>query len=239
MEREAAIQARLKKPYIQVQRKSGDLTYGGDQGFFRGGMPGSVEERKNAMGCGVIAFSDLVLYLGNDGRVIPENRNYVNRINSEEEYKQYYNGIYDYMGGVSMKNGISGIKLAMRFNRLSRREGWQLHACWGLSAGKLYRRMKQMLALDLPVVLCIPMMLFKKDKGNGITFYLKKNGKMEKACTVSAHYVMVTGIFEENKEIFLELSSWGKKYYINWNEYDNLIHNHFLGTILGNILYIR
>ena len=92
---------------------------------------------------------------------------------------------------------------------------------------------------DIPVVLCVPMMLFKKDKKDGLSFYVKKNGKLEKACTVSAHYVMVTGLFKEKDEILLEISSWGKQYYVNWNEYENLIRTHFLGTILGNILYIR
>lgn len=240
MGRETSVQARLKRPYIQVQRKSGELTYGGDQGFFKGGAPGSVDERKNAMGCGVIAFSDLLLYLGSSsGRVIPESRSYVNRTNKEMAYREYYNSIYDYLGGVSMKNGISGFKLAMRFNRLSKREDWKLRSRWGFSARKLYGRIEEMLSKDLPVVLCVPMILFKKDKKEGLPFYVEKNGEMEKSCTVTAHYVMVTGILKENDTIFLEISSWGKKYYVNWKEYDYMIRTHFLGTILGNILYIR
>lgn len=239
MEREIYDQVKLKRPYIQVQRKSGELTYGGDQGFFKGGAPGSVDERKNAMGCGVVALSDLLLYFGNGGRVIPENRSYVNRVNREEDYKAYYNRIYDYLGGVTMKNGISGMKLARGFNRLSRREGWELCAHWGFSARKLYGRMEEMLCRDIPVILCIPMMIFKKDKKDGLPFYVRKSGKLEKACTVTAHYVMVTGIFIENGESLLEISSWGKKYYVNWKECEKMIRTHFLGTILGNILYIR
>lgn len=238
-----SVNLRLKKPYIQVKRNSGELTYGGDQGFFKGAGAGTADARKNAMGCGVIAFSDLLLYLGsgNPEKVIQENEIYVNRTNQETAYREYYNKIYDYLGGVSMKNGISGFRLAMRFNRLSRRERWKLRANWGLSAGKLYGRIKEMLTGDLPVILCIPMMIFKKDKKDGISFYQEKNGKLEKICTVSAHYVMVTGIVQEqgSGEVFLEISSWGKKYYVNWKEYDKLIHTHFLGTILGNIMYIR
>ena len=81
--------------------------------------------------------------------------------------------------------------------------------------------------------------VLKKDKKDELAFYVKKNGRMEKACTVSAHYVMVTGMIERNGEAFLEISSWGKKYYVNWNEYEDMIQTHFLGNILGNILYIR
>ena len=138
-----------------------------------------------------------------------------------------------------MKNGISGIKLAMGFNRLSRREGWKLRSRWGFSAKKLYSRMEEMLGRDIPVILCVPMLLFRKDKKDGLSFYVRKNGKLEKACTVTAHYVMVTGIYIENGESLLEISSWGKQYYVNWHEYENLIRTCFLGTILGNILYIR
>lgn len=236
-------QLRLKRPYIQVKRNSGELTYGGDQGFFKGAGKGTADACKNAMGCGVIAFSDLLLYLGSSdpGKVIPESESYVNQTNQETAYREYYNCIYDFLGGVSMKNGISGFRLAMKFNRLSRRESWKLKANWGLSAGKMYGRIEEMLTEDLPVILCIPMMLRKKDKKDGISFYQEKNEKLEKVCTVSAHFVMVTGIIQEqgSRDAFLEISSWGKKYYVNWNEYDKLIRTHFLGTILGNIMYIK
>lgn len=243
MEREVSAQIRLKKPYIQVQRNSGELTYGGDQGFFKGSAPGSVDERKQAMGCGVIAFSDLLLYLGSGdpAKIVAESKSYVNQTNRETVYREYYNRIYDFLGGVSRKNGISGFKLAMRFNRLSRREGWKLRARWGFSAGKLYGRIEEMLSKDLPVILCIPMLLFQKDNKDELPFYQEENGKLKKVCTVSAHYVMVTGIVrrEESGEAFFEISSWGKKYYVNWKEYDKMMRTHFLGTVLGNILYIR
>ena len=98
-----------------------------------------------------------------------------------------------------------------------------------------------MLTEDLPVILCIPMLLFEKDKKAGVSFYQEEGGKLKKVCTVSAHYVMVTGIMQEqgSEETFLEISSWGKKYYVNWKEHEKLMRTHFLGTILGNIMYIR
>lgn len=242
MEKDFIVRYRLQKPYIQVRRNNGEITYGGDQGFFKGGAPGSVEVRKSAMGCGVVAFSDLLLYLGtgDQSRETPESKCYVNRMNDEEEYCSYYNCIYDFMGGVSARNGISGIRLMLRFNRLARREHWGMRAIWGLGAGKLYGRIEEMLKQDIPVILCIPIMLLKKDKKDGVSFY-RGIGEWKKETTVSAHYVMVTGIVQEcgSTEMFLEISSWGKKYYINWNEYEKLIRTHFLGTILGNILYIR
>ncbi|MCM1127336.1 MAG: hypothetical protein NC429_12800 [Lachnospiraceae bacterium] len=242
MEKELSALPKLKRPYIQIRRNSGELTYGGDQGFFKGGN-GRYDDRKNAMGCGVIAFSDLLLYLGSGDpeKVTRESQSYVNRTNGENGYKEYYNCIYDFLGGVSKRSGISGMKLAMRFNRLSKREKWNLKASWGISASKLYGRAEEMLARDFPVILCIPMILFKKDKKNGLPFYRLEKGKMRQVAAVSAHYVMITGMMEEPEsgETFFEISSWGKKYYVNWKEYENMMRTCFLGTFLGNILYIR
>ncbi len=242
MEKDLKVLYGLRKPYIRVQRNNGEITYGGDQGFFRGGSPGSAEALKSAMGCGVVAFGDLLLYFGNENAdmEIPENKCYVNRVNQEAAYCQYYNSIYDYLGGVSARNGISGIRLMMRFNRLARRQHWKMRAVWGIGARRIYGRIEEMLSQDIPVILCIPMMLLKKDKKDGVVFYCRSD-EWKKETTVSAHYVTATGIVQEygSREVFLEISSWGKKYYINWNEYEKLIRTHFLGTILGNILYIR
>ena len=229
--------------YIQIRRKNGALTYGGDQGFYAGGQAGSKEKRKETSGCGIIALSDLLLYLANRGQGFATewNMSYVNRILEQDEYQKYYDSIYEFLGGIPMKGGVSGIKLQMGFNRLARRQGWQLRSKWGLSGRKLWGRLEKMLEQDIPVILCIPMTLLKKDKGRGLPFYKKEEEGYRKVCEVSAHYVMVTGMLREKagERTFLEISSWGKKYYICKEEYDELIHTVFLGILLGNILYIK
>lgn len=234
----------LHRKYIQVRRnKNGEITYGGDQNFFAGAPAGSPDARKHRMGCGVIAFGDMLLYLGMGSQAyhIRENENYLNRILSEEEYKVYYNLIYDFLGRIPARTnvGLNCIRLWSRFNRLSRKEGWELRAKWGISSKKLYGRIKEMLDRDIPVILCIPFLFGKKNKGHGIHFYQEENGAYHKACTVTAHYVVITQIIEKDGRTYLGISSWGKKYYVDWQEYEQLIHTHFLGTILGNILYIR
>ena len=98
-----------------------------------------------------------------------------------------------------------------------------------------------MLRKDIPVIMCIPMTLLKKDKGRGLSFYKKEKEGYRKVCVVSAHYVTVTGMIREKVDgrTFLQISSWGKQYYVCKEEYDELIHTVFLGIILGNILYIK
>ena len=237
----------ISREYIRIRRdKSEIITFGGDQGFFASEAASKKDRRKKESGCGIIAFSDLLLYLGNRDCAyrIPETEPYLNHVLQQKEYQNYYNTVYQFLGGLPFKGGISSLRLMLMFNRLSLKQGWGMRAVWGFSGKKLFDRTKRMLSEDIPVILCIPMMLLKKDKKNGIRFYeraAEKNGSFsyhEKAYT-RAHYVMVTGIVEEEKDSYYEISSWGKKYNMNCKEYDILIKTHFLGTILGNILYIR
>ncbi|NBJ94448.1 hypothetical protein [Parablautia muri] len=234
----------LSRQYVQIRRnKSGEITYGGDQNFFAGAPAGSRDARKQRIGCGVTAFGDMLLYLGGSSQAYctRENKNYINRILSEEEYKVYYNLIYNFLGQISARanKGLSGIRLWSRFNRLSRREQWKLRGKWGLSGRKLYGRIVEMLDHDIPVIMCVPVLLGKNNKGQGLIFYQKENGVYHKKCTVTAHYVIIAELVEENGRIYFGISSWGKKYYVDREEYELLIRKHFLGTILGNILYIR
>ena len=58
---------------------------------------------------------------------------------------------------------------------------------------------------------------------------------------IKSHYVTVTGMLDDNIQgkIYLEISSWGKKFYIDFDEYCKFVEkNGFLKTTLCNILYI-
>lgn len=236
--------AGLTSQYIQVKRETTNkVTYGGDQGFFKEVSGSAEDERKRRLGCGIVAFCDLLLYLTGTNPVyqIQEIKKYSDRILTESEYKACFNFVYGFLGGLPERRnkGLSGFKLSRKFNRMAAAENWKLKAVWGWSSKKLFQRITRMLDQDIPVILCIPMMLFKKDKGKGAAFYKKEGKTYYRACTVSEHYVVVTEVFEENESIFLGISSWGEKYYVSWKEYEKLIHAHFLGTILGNILYIK
>jgi len=246
---------RLAGPYIQVKRnQDGRITCGGDQNFFRGAPEGTADWRKQKLGCGVTALSDVFFYLAgrNADDCTGKMAGDINRCLSEEEYKDYYNQIYRFVGGILpwAKNGLSFLRIQVSFNRMARRQGWQFRARWGFSYRKMSGRIVEMLSRNIPVILCIPFMVFKRDKGQGITFYEKADGNYTKVCRVSAHYVVVLGVEGQEGQKWLRISSWGKEYYINWEEYRVLLcpplKNHMvygfcrrlLETILGNILYI-
>lgn len=237
----------LLRDYIKIKRAdSEETTFGGDQNFFAAAqrVREAVTEdvKKQKMGCGIVALSDIFLYFAgkyNKG-VLLQGVNYVNQKLSQSEYCTFYDKIYDFVGGVSLKNGASGIKLWRKFNRMARLQGWKERARWGISRKKILPRIKEMLRKDTPVVLCMPMALFKKDKEKGIWFY-GRNDKGEyipKTC-VNGHYVVVTELLYEKEDIYLVISSWGKQYFIKWKEYDELIKTRFWGSVLGNLLYIK
>lgn len=231
----------LSKQYVSVRCRETDLqSFGGNQNFF--GVPGAGEEdiRKQKSGCGIVAFADLLLYLGKADRCfqIPESSSYVNCRLSEEEYKRYYNNIYEFMGGIRGKAGISGYLLQKSFNRLAKREKWIFRAKWGLSGRKLHPRVEEMLKRDIPVICCVPMMLLKKDKQDYLSLYQWQNDGLKKVSRVRAHYVMITGINVIEETEFYEVSSWGKRFYIQCREYREFTKKHFMGNYLGNILYI-
>ena len=200
------------------------------------------DEKKQKMGCGVVALSDIFLYLtGKYNKCLQvDGESYVNHQLNQKKYCEYYNRIYRFVGGVSLKNGASGIKLWRKFNRMAKLQGWSERARWGFSRKKILSRLKEMLAKDIPVILCIPMAFFKKDKEKGLCFYGKNDrGEYVPKTHVNGHYVVVTELFSEEDEIYLVISSWGKQYFIKWREYDEQVRSRLFGAFLGNLLYIK
>lgn len=57
---------------------------------------------------------------------------------------------------------------------------------------------------------------------------------------VNSHYVMVTGIIKDDvaSRIMLHISSWGKPYYMNYEEYRDYIES-YSGTFTSSIVYIK
>jgi hypothetical protein len=233
----------LLRDYIKIKRAgSEETTFGGDQNFYAAPDRAKEDEKKQKMGCGIVALSDIFLYFSekyNSG-VMVDGRSYVNRMLNQREYCEFYDKIYTFAGGVSLKAGASGLKLWRKFNQMAKRQGWVERARWGFSRKKMLVRMEEMLSRDIPVILCMPMALFKKEKDKGIWFYKKnKNDEYVPYTRVNGHYVVVTELFYEGEDIYLVISSWGRKYFVKWKEYDKEIRSRLFGAFLGNLLYIK
>lgn len=70
--------------------------------------------------------------------------------------------------------------------------------------------------------------------------YVEKDGRMLASMkkNVHSHYVVVTGVEEISGHEYLIVSSWGKKYYISYEEYRDYV-KHSGGRITSSILYIK
>ena len=209
----------LKDNYINVGG-----SYGGSQTFFRNDL-GLLNKSREKGGCGIVALTDIILYLSK-----------VKTVNTQSEYKKLFKTTAKMIGWFPVKFGMNfvhqvmGLRILLLYNRLN------FKCRWCFSKRKMFKRIKEMINNDIPVIMCIPKVLgFNKEHDN-LAFY---DEKLTAVSGANGHFVVVTGIYTHpfNNEIYLSISSWGKKYYINLNEYLFFSKRHLMG-IAGNIMKI-
>ena len=210
----------------------------GPRRSFGGNQMSSDSKTMREVGCGVIAALDLLLYLcrfhpgcvcgffagaAEDGVI------------DEREYDELARALSRRFFPMIPKLGINGIMLAAGLNRFFRRYDIPFRASWGIGSGRLFEEIKEMLACDIPVILSIgpnfPLFWQKHE----LNFYTARpDGALQRACSIKAHYVTVTGIDEQ----CLYISSWGRAYCIEREEYMAYIRRHS-GSIVSNIVKLR
>lgn len=209
----------LKDNYIQV-----DGNYGGSQTFFKKDF-GLLNKNRQKGGCGIVAITDTVLYLS--GKRL---------INSIIEYKLLFKETSKKSHWFPVSFGMNFIQETYGLKKLMLSYGQSFSCRWCFSIKKLYKRIYSMISNDIPVIMCIPKVLSFSKKKDNLAFY---DENLTAINGTNGHFVVVTGIYTHpfNNEIYLSISSWGKKYYINLNEYIYFCKHHIMG-ITGNIMYI-
>ena len=206
----------LKREYVRVDtggewrsRSIRDgLSYGGNQSWFTEERDGCIKP----LGCGLISCADILLYKTGRTRL------------TLDEYKDFVRSLNKGFLRVRPKLGVNGIFLAWGLKRRFRKLGLPYKAKWCFSAGKQLERIRDMLERDMPVTLSAGPQLGRKTKRGGVTF-LARNAQNSFALPawrsglVRDHYVTVTGLIEEEERKLLEISSWGERYYIDWEDY--------------------
>lgn len=220
--------AKLKNPYIAVMADE-RLSYGGNQGWGK-------QKSLSKYGCGVIAGTDLLLYLG-------LHKNYCQR----KEFKTEENGIWEmeiYMEIVkAMKRkylpvipglGMPGWVLSGGINRYFRINRIPLKISFGVFRRNLRNRISAMLAHDIPVILAVGPNFPIPVKKYKLPYYEKTGETYRRAGQMAAHFVTITGMEGQ----WVRISSWGKKYYINLGEYEEYVRKHSC-FFTSNIFYVR
>ena len=221
---------RLKYPYIAVM-KEGSLSYGGNQQW-------SSKKTIQKYGCGVIAGTDLLLYLSLHkdyckGKEFKDSEG-INGILDAEEYMELAEKMKRHYFPVIPGLGMPVWLLAGGINRYFHINRIPLKVSFGVWGRNLRNRVAAMLAHDIPVILAVGPNFPVPVKKQKLSFYEKKGNSYEEMCSVAAHFVVVTTMEGE----WLQISSWGKTYYINLSEYQTYVRRYSF-FLVSNIFYIR
>ena len=200
----------LRHTYLAVKTQA-DKSFGGNQNWATGYM-------MRKFGCGVVAMGDVLIYLGIHR--LPCNTDLLYGMLREDgclsypRYERYLRKMNKRYLGIIPGFGVPNFQLARAMNRYFRHYRIDLRARWCLSSGKMLERIQDSLSKDYPVILSIGQNIpfWRKKK---LTLYRQENGVYLPATETKAHYVVVTGM--ENG--YLQISSWGKEYFISWKEY--------------------
>lgn len=219
----------IRHHYISVSSEK-RLSFGGSQMI-------SKSKTMREVGCGVIAALDLLLYLcrfhGCECAFFADAAE--DGVIDETEYDELAQKLSRRFFPMIPKLGINGLMLAGGLNLFFLRYSFPFRASWGMGSGKLFGQIEEMLSHDIPVILAIGPNFPRFWQKNKLTFYVAApDGEMMAACSINAHYVTVTGLDER----FLKISSWGREYYIDREEYLSYMRRHS-GSIVSNIVKIR
>ena len=108
-----------------------------------------------------------------------------------------------------------------------------LRAKWAVKWETLFPAIERMLQQDLPVILAVGQSfprIWRKDK---LTFYRKTpDGQYRPATATRAHFVNVTGM----DDCWLRVSSWGRCYFINREEFCQFAKKYSLRWLCNIVL---
>ena len=250
---------KLRSNYISIEYtgvenwKNSDgttISYGGNQGWF------FIDENEEwyswlesdyliqNYGCGLISPSDTLLYLALSDNQYSTYETELVSINLSG-----YIDFNSYQCYIRMMNlswfkimrwvGVNGLQIANGINQYSWYNCLNLNASWNVSNNDLLSKIEKMLDKNYPVTFSIGPV----GDDCGIWFYDwipkdddKYNFEVQSyPYIVNGHYATITGLLIDNVkgQTMLEISSWGKKFYVNFDEYLDYV------GITSNIVYIE
>ncbi len=181
-------------------------------------------------GCGIVAAVNTYLYLTGNTKVTK-----AEFMSFTDEFIQMYP-----FSRLFLNTGLGVLPWQMTsyIKRKCKAYGINVRADWKGRGGidSLYEKMKEALRKDTPVIWAF----FNLKPSHKIQFYKYIDGKFkdtyfdehdieQKYDGVNSHYVTVTALYEKSQEghmeRWVEISSWGSKYYVNYREFEIFVRN--------------
>ena len=224
------ISQNISLDYTKVRLENGTLSHGGSQQWF----PKDEGFRDKAIhtgGCGLIAIFDFMLWYethaagsrkgpfsGLAGKSLMSGP-----VPDREAYMDGIRRLYRRYPSIP-KLGTSALLLPVCLNIYlrSRRAKMRVSFLFRNTAGKRMRILEGSLLDGFPVIMDIGAKVNPFSKQKGVTFYKEQNGELKPGIpNVHRHFVTVTGMRypeDATEPVYLEISSWGRKYFVNYDE---------------------
>lgn len=219
----------LLHPYPAVDWAAG--------GSFGGSQSRSASAIIRKCGCGVIAMTDLVLYLTRyHGCAAPAQVAALAQTDPipAEAYDRCSRSLQLAYLPMMPPFGINGLVLTGGIEAYCRLHRLPFHARWNPSRQALWNRMAESLRRDLPVILAIGPTLPALWQKHRLKLYRKSGHTYTAVTSAKAHYVTVTAMDDQ----WLQISSWGKQYYIHRQEFVEFGERHST-FLIHNILTLE
>ena len=206
--------ARLKKEYVSVATPMGP-SFGGDQGWLD-------REKDRGYACGPVAAHDLLLYLSHSTSGL-----------SVDDYKEDIKK--DRMLFPVINHfGIDGLRLSLGMNLMFLKYRMPYRSHWGVLPCRMRRVCEEMLADDIPVIFSINTFFSFLKNSKKLKLYSRSGDNLIPISHASSHYMMLTALDGD----IMTLSSWGRKYYARWSEYEDLVRRHSF-FLFSNICHVK
>lgn len=220
----------LQHPYTPVE-KNGVIYYGGSQTFSE-----SKNVRKCA--CGPVAALNLLIYLHRyrepikyggfeslpaDGAV------------PVEQYNALLDRLIRRFLPLIPTRGINAITMTVGLDAFFIRSKLPYRVTRCVLSAPMWDRAADMLARDIPVIFSVGISFPDVWGKKRLRLYIRTpDGIYRPSVSVKSHYMTMTGLDDE----WMTVSSWGRKYYVNRNEFEKYAREESVG-LLCNILYIK
>lgn len=228
----------VNKGYIKIKNMN-TVSYGGNQAW-------SKTKRMQNVGCGVIALADITIYLAEQNpNMMTDAIRKISKPNglyNKNDYLEYIKLFQKRYIAFLWFKGMTGVSMMNTLNRYFMLNDIGLRARWRLflSDNEMMRQIRHLVRKNKPVVLSIGPNTPNIWGKHGIQFYIEKDGRLVESLKneVNSHYVVVTGVRTINRKEYLVVSSWGKQYLIDYQEYRDYV-NRYGGKFTSSILYIK
>ena len=218
-------------PYFQVRTETG-LSFGGSQTWFPA-KSGFRERMLHMGGCGLVSACDFILY-GRSGHKPVDKERYMTFLRKMSRFRY---PVFPKFGSLSFQQPIF-------INQYFRSEGRKerLHFLFLNTKKKRLAVIRDSLRNNHPVILVIGARVLQPFSKKGVNFYKLYEGKLTlSAKDVSRHFVTVTGILcpaDISEPLYLEISSWGQRFYVNYDELSEYIAHYSL-PLISSIYYVK